>query len=121
MKKPKLNISRKKSVFLQPLTKRLITITRTTGYSMLYWHLAENMLVNTLNLVPTEFLLKKSCIRETSNLSTDADRRTDTILERLSDLSKKKILHNFFLTTPQPPPPPPSRRRAAKGLLGKKK
>ena len=42
---------------------------------------------------------KKSRIRETSNLSTDADRRTDTILERLRDLSqqkrrKKKRLHN---------------------------
>ena len=34
-------------------------------------------------------LWKKSRIRETSNLSTDADRRTDTILERLRDLSKK--------------------------------
>ena len=34
--------------------------------------------------------IKKSRIRETSNLSTDADRRTDTILERLRDLSKKK-------------------------------
>ena len=32
---------------------------------------------------------KKSRIRETKNLSTDADRRTDTILERLRDLSKK--------------------------------
>ncbi len=29
-------------------------------------------------------------IRETSNLSTDADCRTDTILESLRDLSKKK-------------------------------
>ena len=29
----------------------------------------------------------KSRIRETSNLSTNADRRTDTILERLRDLS----------------------------------
>ena len=40
------------------------------------------------------FYLKKSRIRETSNLSTDADRRTDTILERLRDLSpppKKKM------------------------------
>ena len=34
-------------------------------------------------------LSKKSCIRETKNLSTDADNRTDTILERLRDLSKK--------------------------------
>ena len=29
---------------------------------------------------------KKSCIWETKNLSTDADSRTDTILERLRDL-----------------------------------
>ena len=35
--------------------------------------------------------IKKSRIRETKNLSTDADRRTDTILERLRDLFKKKI------------------------------
>ena len=34
--------------------------------------------------------LKKSRIRETSNLSTDADRRTDTILESLRDLSRKR-------------------------------
>ena len=33
---------------------------------------------------------KKSRIRETKNLSTDADCRTDTILERLRDLSLKK-------------------------------
>ena len=32
---------------------------------------------------------KKSRIRETKNLSTDADSRTDTIFERLRDLSKK--------------------------------
>ena len=32
---------------------------------------------------------KKSRIRETKNLSTDADSRTDTILERLHDLLKK--------------------------------
>ena len=31
------------------------------------------------------FVVKKSRIRETKNLSTDADRRTDTILERLRD------------------------------------
>ena len=34
--------------------------------------------------------LKKSRIRETKNLSTDADSRTDTVLESLHDLSKKK-------------------------------
>ena len=33
---------------------------------------------------------KKSRLRETLNLSTDADSRTDTILERLHDLSQKK-------------------------------
>ena len=33
---------------------------------------------------------KKSRTRETKNLSTDADSRTDTILEGLRDLSKKK-------------------------------
>ena len=36
-------------------------------------------------------LTKKYRIRETPTLSTDADRRTDTNLKRLSDLSKKKI------------------------------
>ena len=35
-------------------------------------------------------LQKKSRIRETKNLSTDADSRTDTILERLRDSSIKK-------------------------------
>ena len=38
----------------------------------------------------TIFFNKKSRIRETKNLSTDADRRTDTIFERLHDLFKKK-------------------------------
>ena len=33
--------------------------------------------------------LKKYRIRETKNVLTDADSRTDTILERLHDLSKK--------------------------------
>ena len=36
------------------------------------------------------FRKKKFRIRETKNLSTDADSRTDTILERLHDLSRKK-------------------------------
>ena len=40
-------------------------------------------------------LIKKSRMQETSNLLIDADRRTDTILERLRDLSlKKKIKKN---------------------------
>ena len=37
-----------------------------------------------------QILSKKSRIRETENLSTDADSRTDTIFERLHDLSKKE-------------------------------
>ena len=39
----------------------------------------------------TKNFVGNSRIRETSNLSTDADRRTDRILERLHDLSKKKL------------------------------
>ena len=34
--------------------------------------------------------VKKSRIRETKNLSTDKDSRSDTFLERLRDLSEKK-------------------------------
>ena len=41
-------------------------------------------------------LFKKSRIRETKNLSTDADSRTDTILERLHDLSKKNTKTLLF-------------------------
>ena len=36
-------------------------------------------------------LNKKSCIRETPTILTNADSRTDKILERLRDLSLKKI------------------------------
>ena len=41
---------------------------------------------NGLNLRVLENSLKKSRIRETKNLSTDADSRTNTILVRLHDL-----------------------------------
>ena len=40
--------------------------------------------------VKTNLNIKKSCIWETSNLSTDADCRTDKILESLRDLSRRK-------------------------------
>ena len=71
---------------------------------------------------------KKSRIRETPTLSTDAASRTDTNLKRLRDLSSKKKLqseklwgspkffflgggHLFFFFSPffipSPPPPPP--------------
>ena len=46
-------------------------------------------LKNVLNI--TNISYKKSRIRETKNLSTDADIRADTVLERLRDLSQKKI------------------------------
>ena len=48
-----------------------------------------NLLVDFKNA--QQLLDKKSRIRETPTLSTDADRRTDTNLKRLRDLSKKKI------------------------------
>ena len=45
--------------------------------------------------------IKKSRIRETSNLSTDADCRIDTILESLRDLSRKKKKKIGLLTRPR--------------------
>ena len=36
----------------------------------------------------SKYQQEKSCIRETKNLSTYAESRTDTILERLHDLSE---------------------------------
>ena len=58
--------------------------------------LASSSRMTLLHKVPNERLkhqisIKKSRIRETLNLSTDADRRTDTILKRLRDLSFKQI------------------------------
>ena len=50
-----------------------------------YWHIAHIY----VKFMVTS-ILKKSRIWETKNLSTDADSRTDTILERLRDLSLKK-------------------------------
>ena len=46
-------------------------------------------------IVNPEVCKKKSCIRETKNLSTDAEGRTNTILERLRDLSS--FFSSFFL------------------------
>ena len=50
--------------------------------------LQENYTLFWLNHI--EFLWKISRIRETKDLSTDADNRTDTILESLPDLCQKK-------------------------------
>ena len=47
-----------------------------TGYSVL------------LNDYQIPFLTKKSRIQETKNLSTNADSRTDTIYERMRNLSE---------------------------------
>ena len=60
--------------------------SRATGA---HWNLPGHSLAD-LRVSVLEQCKKKSRIRETKNLSTDADRRTDTILERLSDLFKKK-------------------------------
>ena len=40
---------------------------------------------------------KKSSLRETKNLSTDADSKTDTILERLRDLSERIKIYIYVL------------------------
>ena len=62
-----------------------------------YWLWIRTKHWNNMNsvVVISEFT-KKSRIRETSNLSTDADCRTDTILERLSDLSTNKKYYIIF-------------------------
>ena len=52
------------------------------------------MIIDEQNIL--EYILKKSRIRETTTLSTDADSRTNTNLKRLRDLSI--ILYTFFFT-----------------------
>ena len=52
---------------------------------------------NTFQQQNSGALVKKSRIRETLNLLTEADSRTDTILERLRDLSKKKIYIYIYI------------------------
>ena len=51
------------------------------------WHMLKKEEV----LLQNWYWQKKSRIRETQTLSTDADRRTDTNFKRLHDLFKKKI------------------------------
>ena len=48
------------------------------------------LLTEQVSVIETSCYNKKSRIWETPNLSTDADSRTNTILERLRDLSQKK-------------------------------
>ena len=64
-----------------------------------YTEIKRVMVDNDMNLEShiqlVDIVKEKSRIRETKHLSTDADSRTDTILERLRDLSKKKKI-NFF-------------------------
>ena len=45
----------------------------------------------------SEIKFEKSRIRETKNLSTDADSRTDTIMERFSDLKNKKLIRGCVI------------------------
>ena len=62
-----------------------------SGLCKKFGHVREkNGWIPVIVFLSYRYQVKKSRIRETSNLSTDADRRTDTILERLRDLSKKK-------------------------------
>ena len=59
------------------------------------------------NFLPSERLeqieVKKSRIRETKNLSTDADSRTYAILESLQDLTAKKREKNVHVSFGTPP------------------
>ena len=58
----------------------------------------QGLLINHIKhfMVKNDTFQKKSRIRETKNFSTDADSRTDTILERLLDLSNIYIYIYFF-------------------------
>ena len=59
---------------------------------ILFWCKLNPLAVYWANVTQTiRDQTEKSRIRETSNLLTNADRRTDTILERLRDLSEKKL------------------------------
>ena len=60
--------------------------------------LIESILSDPLTSLAVGLYDKKSRIWETPTLSTDADSRTDTILERLHDFSQKNI---FFLLVVQ--------------------
>ena len=66
----------------------------TAGYNRIFWTMygvgAEQKYL--------EVFVEKSRIRETKNLSTNADSRTDTILERLRDLYNKKKSSKSFET-----------------------
>ena len=52
---------------------------------------SQNKTARAAPFVQTKTVKKKSRIRETPTLSTDADSRTDTNLKRLHELSVKKI------------------------------
>ena len=82
-------------VFLEPFLghhrrqRRGRKYIRISAIYYIYYLVAE---LHVLHL--REDILKKSHIRETPTLSTDADSRTDTNLKRLRDLSEK---NNFIL------------------------
>ena len=53
------------------------------------WHEKQFIVRKKKLVIKKQFVMKKSRIWETKNLSTDADSRTNTIFERLRNLSKK--------------------------------
>ena len=61
-------------------------VFKITSFFTAFWRCLSHVYGYKKDLQP----IQKSRIRETLNLSTDADRRTDTILESLRDLSRKK-------------------------------
>ena len=77
----------------------MLAVSQRFSGTSLVKHTGQAKLINPLNSIKQQNSFnisfdksntstKKSRIRETKNLSTDADSRTDTILERLRDLSK---------------------------------
>ena len=63
----------------------------TVGISTVHISCKKTRLERRVGKLPNlNVVMKKSCIQDTKNLSTDADGRTDTILERLHDLSLQK-------------------------------
>ena len=91
----------------------------STFHFLLYWclvYLTTEKTINLLNFLMDgyNFFFFLSCLRETLNLLTDGDSRTNTILEKLQDCfcGEAAWLFSFFLFffhLPLPPPLPPAR------------
>ena len=70
----------KKNIGLTPLHQRFCGPQKKRKKKI---HSPQTIFLTLSNKIFFWIVKKKSCIRETSTLSTDADSRTDTILERL--------------------------------------